>query len=202
MLLQAASRMGELGAAGPFLYSGFYVLASLLVPSAILSLAASFLFGPWIGFAVMNLSAVAGACAGFFLARYLARSWIETRILSDPRWAGLDKATRRDGWKIVLLTRIAPIFPYLLLNYGYGLSAVRFRDYFWATWVGMIPSGIVFAYLGSAARSLAELGQNMPSMSHSWIFWAGLIVAIVATSWIAIWAKREWNKAALDRSTT
>lgn len=189
-LLQAASGIAALGFSGPFLYGLFYIVSSLLIPSSLLSLAAAFLFGAWTGFVVMNLGAVLGACLGFWIARRFARSWIESKIAAEPRWSALDRATQCDGWKIVLLTRLAPIFPYILLNYAYGLSAVRFRDYLLATWAGMIPSGLAFAYLGAAARNLAELGGDSEGMLQSWMFWAGIVATALALLGITVWARR------------
>ena len=67
------------------------------------------------------------------------------------------RSTRRcahDGFPIVLLARLSPLIPYNLLNYGLSITAVRFRDYLLATWIGMLPAIVLYVYTGSLANSL------------------------------------------------
>src|SRR5690606_3331420 len=73
------------------------------------------------------------------------------------RLAGLGSATRLDGVLVGLLARLSPLFPFNLLNYGLGLTAVKFRDYFLATWIGMLPATIVYVYIGTLAKDLTDL---------------------------------------------
>ncbi len=76
-----------------------------------------------------------------------------------PRFAAIDEAVAREGWKIVLLTRLSPAFPFNLLNYAFGLTRVRLRDYVLASWIGMMPGTVMYVYVGSLAGDLAAIGQ-------------------------------------------
>ena len=66
-------------------------------------------------------------------------------------FAAVDEAVAHEGWKIVALTRLSPLFPFKLLNYAFGLTSVRVRDYVVASWAGTLPGTIVYVYLGSLA---------------------------------------------------
>ena len=97
-------------------------------------------------------------------------------IEGNERFRAIDEAVGREGWKIVGLTRLSPVFPFNLLNYAYGITRVSLRDYFFATWIGMLPGGVMYVYLGSLAGSLATLGGRPAARPRSgrstgWACW-------------------------------
>ena len=65
---------------------------------------------------------------------------------------GLDKAVGEQGAVVVLLTRLSPIFPFSLLNYGLGLTQVKLSHYVLASWLGMIPGTVLYVYLALSRR--------------------------------------------------
>jgi uncharacterized membrane protein YdjX (TVP38/TMEM64 family) len=133
------------------------VLATVcLVPGLILTLAGGAIFGLPSGVALVSIGSVAGAIAAFFIGRTFAREWIGRRIAAWPRFRALDGALRERGFWIVLLTRMSPAFPFNLLNYAYGVTAVRPRDYIVGSWLGMFPATVLYVYAGSAAASLTQ----------------------------------------------
>jgi len=135
-----------------------YIVATVfLVPAFILTLAAGFVFSPPIGIALVSMGSVIGASVAFLVGRFFARDWVAERIEGLPRFRALDQATRHEGFLIVFLTRLSPLFPFNLINYGLALTSVRFRDYFFASWIGMLPATILYVYVGSTAKDLAEL---------------------------------------------
>ena len=95
-----------------------------------------------------------------FTGRTLARGFIEAKISHNPRFRAIDQAVKHEGFKIVLLTRLSPVFPFNLLNYAFGLTPVSLRDYFLASWIGMLPGTVMYVYLGSAAKNLADLAAG------------------------------------------
>jgi uncharacterized membrane protein YdjX (TVP38/TMEM64 family) len=131
--------------------------AVVLVPGLIFTLAAGFVFGLPLGVAITSAGSTLGACAAFLVGRYLARGWVERRIASHAGFRALDAATRHEGFVIVFLARLSPVFPFALLNYGLALTAVRFRDYALASWIGMIPATLLYVYLGTAVGNLGQL---------------------------------------------
>jgi uncharacterized membrane protein YdjX (TVP38/TMEM64 family) len=71
-----------------------------------------------------------------------------------------DDAVAAQGWKIVGLTRLSPVFPFNLLNYAFGLTQVKLKHYVIASWLGMLPGTIMYVYIGSLAGDLATLGSG------------------------------------------
>jgi uncharacterized membrane protein YdjX (TVP38/TMEM64 family) len=165
------------------IYVVVYVVATvLLLPGSILTLAAGFVFGLPIGVALVSLSSVLGACCAFLTGRYFARDWVASRIAGLPRFNALDRATGKDGFLIVLLVRLTPLFPFNLTNYGLGLTRVTFRDYLIASWVGMLPGTVLYVYLGSLAMNITELASGGGAASFDagpWVFGTGLVAAIL-----------------------
>lgn len=146
-----------LGPAGLLIYSLVYALAVvLLVPGSILTLAAGAAFGLLPGLASVLLGATAGATLAFLLSRHLARRRVESWIETKPRFSAVDKAVAREGWKIVFLTRLSPMFPFSFQNYAYGLTKISFWQYTLASLVGIVPGAFMYVYIGSLGRSSLE----------------------------------------------
>jgi uncharacterized membrane protein YdjX (TVP38/TMEM64 family) len=135
----------------------YIAAATLMLPGSIITLGAGFLFGLPAGTAIVSAGSVLGATAAFLIGRFFARDWIAERVARLPRFRALDQATSKDGFLIVLLTRLSPLFPFNLLNYAFGLTAVRLRDFVLASWIGMLPGTVLYVYLGSLAQDLTML---------------------------------------------
>src|SRR5271165_1326108 len=150
--------IGKLGPWGPVIFVGLYVVATVLfVPGSVLTLGAGAAFGVALGSVCVSISATLGATAAFLVGRYLARDAIARKIEKNEKFATIDRAVADEGWKIVLLTRLSPVFPFTLLNYAFGLTRVKFRDYVLASWLGMLPGTVMYVYLGSTVKELADV---------------------------------------------
>ena len=128
----------------------------------------------------------APAISAFLVGRYLLRDWVSGRIAGNSNFLSIDRAVGRSGFKIVLLTRLSPLFPFNLLNYAYGVTSVSFKDYALAS-VGMIPGTIMYVYIGSLAGSIATLGQATNSANPQLqltIQILGFIATAIATVYI------------------
>ncbi len=169
-----------LGIWGPLVFIAGYAVATVaFVPGSLLTLAAGAIFGLGKGTLLVFFGSAIGASGAFLIARYLARGAIERRLEGHPRFRSIDGAVGRQGRKIVFLLRLSPVFPYSLLNYGLGLTRVRFVDYLIAC-VGMLPGTFLYVYYGKALGSLAAVaGGNQPD--KGWADWALLGVGLVAT---------------------
>ncbi|HEX7082100.1 MAG TPA: TVP38/TMEM64 family protein [Gammaproteobacteria bacterium] len=163
--------------------AAYVAAAVLVVPGSILTLAAGFLFGLPVGVALVSAGSVLGAAAAFLVGRFLARDWVARRIAGMPRFRALDSATRHEGFVIVLLARLSPLFPFNLLNYGLGLTAVRFRDYVLASWAGMLPATVVYVYIGTLAKDLTQIttGRIEGGPAGTALLVAGFVATIVLT---------------------
>jgi uncharacterized membrane protein YdjX (TVP38/TMEM64 family) len=122
---------------------------------------------------------------------------VEGRIRGNPRFKAIDEAVGREGWKIVGLTRLSPIFPFNLLNYAYGITKVSLRDYFFASWIGMIPGTVMYVYIGSVAGNLATLESGQGSTSS--VEWILRIVGLLATVAVTLYVTRVAKKALAER---
>jgi uncharacterized membrane protein YdjX (TVP38/TMEM64 family) len=165
----------------------YVVAAVLVVPGSVLTLGAGFVFGLPLGIALVSVGSVLGAAAAFLVGRFFARDWVADRVARLPRFRALDSATRHEGFVIVFLARLSPLFPFNLLNYGLGLTSVRFRDYFLATWIGMLPATTLYVYVGTLAKDLADLTdgglERGPLRTAFWIagFAATLLLTVLIT---------------------
>ena len=91
------------------------------------------------------------------------------------------------------LTRLSPVFPFNLLNYAFGLTQVRVRDYVIASWAGTLPGTILYVYLGSLAGDLTRVATGGAKRSPAqWLLYA---VGLLATIAVAIYVTRVSNRA-------
>jgi len=119
-----------LGTMGYGVYAGLYILACVfLVPGSILTLGAGAIYGVVVGSVLVSISSTLGATAAFLVGRYFARNWVAKKIEGNAQFSAIDNAVADEGWKIVGLTRLSPIFSFNLLNYAYGLTRVSLREY-------------------------------------------------------------------------
>ena len=190
-----------LGPWGPLAFVALYVLATVLfLPGSVLTLGAGVVFGVVIGVVTVSIAATLGATAAFLVGRYLARDRIARRIESNPTFKAIDEAVEREGWKIVGLTRLSPVFPFNLLNYAFGITRVRLRDYVLASWIGMMPGTAMYVYLGSLAGDVAALGAGRGARSPA--EWALYLIGLLATVAVTVYLTRLARAALARRVTT
>jgi uncharacterized membrane protein YdjX (TVP38/TMEM64 family) len=191
----------HLGFMGAIVYIAIYNLATLLfVPGSFLAIKGGCLFGYFWGTVYVLIAATLGAIWAFLLGRYLSRDWVCRKIGKNTKFQGLDRAVGKEGWKIVLLTRLSPIFPFNLLNYFFGVTQVSLKDYILGS-IGMIPATVMYVYIGSLANDLATLDMsNLPTTKETQILqWVIRIMGAIATIAVTIYITRLAKKA-LDRS--
>jgi uncharacterized membrane protein YdjX (TVP38/TMEM64 family) len=195
-LRQALQWIDSQGAIGAIAFILVYIIATVaFLPGSLLTLGAGVIFDVGLGSLYVFIGATLGATAAFLVGRYLARDWVVKKISGNKKFAAIDKAVGNAGLKIVLLTRLSPIFPFNLLNYAFGITGVSLSDYVIGS-IGMIPGTIMYVYIGSLATSLAMLETATPS-SNSSIQLAMRIFGFVATVLVTIYITRL-AKNALD----
>ena len=138
----------ELGAVGVVAYFGLYIVATLIGVATPLTMAAGVIYGVVGGVAIVSPASVVAATIAFLLGRFVLRSSIEKKVAANPKFAAIERAVGKNGFKIVGLVRLSPVFPFTLLNYGLGLTPVKLRDYVLASWLGMLPGTLLYVYLG------------------------------------------------------
>jgi len=134
-----------LGSWGPLVFFFLYAAAVVAaIPGSALTVVAGTLFGSALGVVVVINAATLGASLAFLIARYFARDAVARRLSSNETFQRLDRLTEEHGAIIVALTRLVPLFPFNLLNYGFGLTRIPFWTYVIWSWVCMLPATILF----------------------------------------------------------
>lgn len=179
-----------LGTWGPIAFIAIYNIATIVfIPGSILTLGGGILFGVGWGSIYVFIAATTGATLAFLIGRYLSRDWVIQQIVGNVKFAAIDQAIAREGFKIVVLTRLSPVFPFNLLNYAFGITNVSLRDYVLGS-IGMIPGTILYVYIGSLLGDLAMLGTDMKLSSSAERFWIilnslGVVATVAVTLYVA-----------------
>lgn len=197
-LLGLAAWIQGAGAVGVVTYSIVYVLATvLLLPGSVLTLAAGFAYGPVWGTLLISPVSVTAATLAFLLGRSVFRGWVLRRVAGDPRFAAIDKAVGDNGFKIVLLLRLSPVFPFNLLNYALGVTGVSLGSYVLASFIGMLPGTFLYVYLGSLVTNASQItsGTARAGAPGQVLYFTGLVATLVVTVLITRIARKALREA-------
>ncbi len=166
------------GAGGALVFIPVYIIASILfIPGALLNLMAGAIYGTPMGCLLVSVSSTLSAGAVFLAGRYLSRGWILKKISTHPKVKLIDEEVGKRGWKMVMMLRFAAILPFSVLNYGLGLSRIRFRDYILTSWLAMMPGSFLYVYLGHFAREAVLEGSPRQRTPMEWAM-VGLGLAV------------------------
>ena len=190
-----------LGFWGPLVVAAFYILACvLLLPGGIITMAAGFLFGVVTGTITVSIGSTLGATAAFLVGRTFARDWVRRKLAGRPKFEAIDRAVGEQGFKIALLTRLSPIFPFNMQNYAYGLTGVKLWKYMLASWIGMLPGTLAYVYIGSGMRELTK--EAVGSVEGGWVqrvfFWGGMAATLVVMVVVTRIAQKAMKRAVPD----
>lgn len=188
--------LDTLGPVGGLIFIVLYVIATLfMLPTFFLSIGAGVLFGLVQGIFIVSLASTAGAAASFLAARYLFRDALVRRFGTNKFYRAVNGAVACDQGKIVLLTRLSPLFPFNILNYVFGLTGISFAKYIFASWIGMLPITVAYVYIGTLGADLALIGPCITC--HTPLEWTiiagGFLVTGVATIFITRSTKKILN---------
>lgn len=137
--------IASLGMWAPLAFVVLYAAATVAaLPGVALSAVAGGLFGSFWGVVVVSLGSTLGAGLAFLVARHLARESVEDWLQGNPRFQRLDRLARRHGPVVVAIARLVPLFPYNLLNFGFGLTPIPFGIYLFYSWLCMLPGTILY----------------------------------------------------------
>ena len=182
----------------PLLYACCNVL---LLPGGFLSIGGGFFFGLWWGFLIVLVGNVTGAAISFFISRWLGHRWLQRKLRQNSTLEALQPAVEREGWKIILLSQLHPLFPTSLLNYLYGLTTIRFRTcMIWVT-IGQVPGLFLYAYIGTLGQLGLKLAQGRTHPRPvEYILWGGglalSVVILLMLGRIALRLLKEAEEAA------
>lgn len=170
----------SLGALGPFVFVLIYTVAVITaLPGSAITVIAGAIFGSVLGVIVVSIASTLGASLAFLIGRYFARDATAKWLSKREKFKKLDDLTEKHGAIIVALVRIVPIFPFNFVNYGFGLTSVRFWTYVFWSWLCMLP-GTVLYVVGTDAISQAIIEKKIPWTLIGVLVVVGIILVILA----------------------
>jgi len=161
-LLALFQEIEELGKLAPLAFTVVYVAAVIIaVPGSALTAMAGMLFGPVMGVVYVTIASTIGASVTFLLSRYFLRDMVHRKLSGRPSFKKIEDLTEKHGGLFVALVRLIPIFPFSLVNYGFGLTRVPFRIYVVFSAIFMIPGHILYVAGGDVLND-AMLQDRIP----------------------------------------
>ncbi len=174
------------GVIAPLIYVGLYTIATVLaVPATALTLMAAPIFGVFFGVVYVFVGANIGASLCFLISKYFARSMIKGILDKNEKFKKLEDLTEKNGYIIVAITRLVPIFPFNLLNYGFGLTNIPFKVYFLWTALCILPGTILY---------VAGVGALTYAIEHGEVPWTLVAIALSILAIIAFVVKKAKSK--------
>lgn len=150
----------KFGIWAPVIFVAIYAFRGviLVIPVGVMSLAGGLAFGKWFGTIYILVGATLGASLSFLIASYFGRQFIESfGWLHKGKIKSFDEGTEKHGFRMMLFIRLIPLFQYDAVNFGAGLSKMKFRDYVLASFIGMVPGGFINATLGSSLENIISV---------------------------------------------
>ncbi len=139
------------GVIAPLVYLGLYLTSTIFfLPGSPVTVLAGFVFGPLWGVIYASISSIISVAFAFLIARYVARDLVEGWVKDNSQFRKIDEQVEEQGWRILMFTRLVPIFPFNLQNYAYGLTSIRFTTFVFISAIFMLPGTVALVLLGGA----------------------------------------------------
>ena len=165
------------GIIAPLIYIGFYIVATLFFfPGLPITVLSGIAFGPVWGVVYVWVGAIIGVSLAFLTARYVARELVESWVSGNAQFQKIDEKVEQEGWRILMFTRLVPIFPFNLQNYAYGLTKIKFSTYALVSAIFMLPGTIAYVQIGGALVS----GEGNLDKTLVYLSIAGVLIVLVS----------------------
>ncbi len=163
------------GAAGPLIYIGIYIAAALFfLPGTPIALLAGIAFGPILGTVLAAIGATLGATAAFLVARYAGRSMVEGWASKNEAFKKIDAGVEKQGWRMVMLTRLVPVFPFNVQNFAYGLTTIKLPIFVLVSFICMLPGAAAFCFMAGAIVAGKSMTEMMIYMAVGAVLLVGM----------------------------
>jgi uncharacterized membrane protein YdjX (TVP38/TMEM64 family) len=174
------------GAVAPVVFVAVYAVATVaFLPGTPLTLLAGLLFGPIWGTLWALIGATLGATLAFLVGRYAARGSVESWTANNERIKKLDEGVQKHGWRMLVITRLVPLFPFNLQNYAYGLTRVGLTTYALLTGTCMVPGVAAYTFAGGSLATARE------DLTRTFVYLGISAVLLVLISLIPGWLGRR-----------
>ena len=170
-------------------FVGVYVLSCLLFfPSVVMTCGAGILFPVPLAILLSLLGASFGSVVALLIGRYGLRSLIQKKAAANTQFQKLDEAIRREGWKIAVLARLTPVFPFTVGNYLFGATSIPAWLYGFTAFAGTIPSAAVYVWIGHMT------GKTSGNHARTSLEWVLLGVGLAATIVLSLYLKNFFGR--------
>ena len=177
----------ELGPAAPLVFILVWIAACVFfLPGTPVTVVGAFVFGPIWGTIYTLIGATLGATAAFLVGRYAARGMVEGLVRKNRVLQKIDAGVERQGWRMLMITRLVPIFPFNAQNFVYGLTRIRLLTYVVLTLIFMAPGTAMYNF---AAGKLLRGEFDIKTLYYL----AGAAVIFVLLSLIPGWLKKKYG---------
>ena len=166
----------DFGIMAPIIYIGLWIAACIFfLPGLPVAILGGLVFDPMLAIIYASLGSTLGATAAFLIGRYAARDLVEGWKQKNKHVQKIDDGVKKNGWRMLLLTRSVPVFPFNLQNYVYGLTDISLPMYFFVSWITMIPGTVAYVLMASALAS----GES-PMQILIYIAIAGVLIVLLS----------------------
>ena len=174
---------------GIFFFVVIYIFIVLLIlPASWLSIAAGYLYGTYLGSVIVFIGAFIGASISFFISkRFLSKKVLDI-INKYPKLSLLENIIQKGGLKLIVLTRLSPLFPFSILNYFYGLNNITYKD-FSISLICIIPGTFLYCSVGSLLNDLSDI-VNLKLNNNLFT----TLISIISTSLIIYFLSKYSNE--------
>lgn len=177
-----------LGWWAPAVFVLLWIVASVLfLPGLAITIAGGLVFGAVWGSIWTTVGANLGAVAAFLIGRYAARGMVENLVIKNPALAKIDHGVKKNGWRMLMVTRLVPIFPFNVQNYVYGLTDIPLRTYVIVTLPCMLPATIAYNFAAGSVRT-GDFGKTLWYLGIAAVFF-------VLLSLIPGWIRKRYDNA-------
>ena len=169
--------VASFGAISPLIYIGLYIVSTIFfLPGTPVTVLAGIAFGPLWGIFYAAIASIISVSIAFLIARYAARGLVENWVKDNAQFREIDAQVEQQGWRILMFTRLVPLFPFNLQNYAYGLTSIRFATFVLVSAIFMLPGTIALVQLGGAF--ISGEGNIWKTMLYLGI--AGVLILLVS----------------------
>jgi len=175
-----------LGWWAPVVFVLLWIAASVLfLPGLAITIAGGLVFGAVWGAVWTTVGANLGAIAAFLVGRYAARGMVEGMVEKNHALKKIDEGVKRQGWRMLMVTRLVPIFPFNVQNYVYGLTDIPLRTYVLVTLPCMLPATIAYNFAAGSVRT-GDFGKTLWYLGVAAVFF-------VLLSLVPGWVSRRFD---------
>lgn len=175
-----------LGWIGPAVFILIWIVACVFfLPGLPVTIVGGLVFGALFGTIYSIIGSTLGATAAFLVGRYAARDMVGGLMQKNPTLKKIDQGVEREGWRMLMVTRFVPVFPFNAQNYVYGLTKINVGTYALVSFVCMLPACAMFNMFAGTIRDAVLAGENWQSQMGPMIWKLAIMgLLLVALSFI------------------